>query len=767
MTSQNSISADKKCNFAYFLETLKRSWTRGVISFSVLFFLAPVILLMACDSYDATIWRAYKDIDGLVSAIGDMYTFYSVVVAIMAVFFAIASFNYLNSRVSVNFYHSLPFKRTRMFFVNYFSGVLMFAAGYVLNYLICIIIPALTDMGFYECLPVITSVFANSLLYFVFIYSITVLVCMTTGLAPVGWLVTMGVMAILPALKVCVNALKSFKSSSFWSEYFFYFEKFLPTSPVVILFKNRAFDTHAKIVMLALALACTFAALVLYHFRLSERSGNPFVFTRFASFVKYAAMLPTSMAFALIFGYMGDASLIWLTFGSISGALVAWMIMNSIINKTARAMFAGVRAMVIFTLTVTCLNLFLVCGLHYVENAMLTPSLIKSVKIEIDSYGNDSLYEFKDKENIKLLLELISIETDKDVEYRRDYGSFGNAEAVTIIDEPSDESYVYIDGEYVKYDEYVEKFPTDDDYDIATIENGYVSIGGKDYYIGSRGSDTIMVSAVAKTVFGYEISRVFTISDIVYDYFELLEGLADSDEYARELAGIIKNAIDEDYSFKLDIEPNMISNGEIVSYSYREEYPYLNSYTYLSIVSDEGAELIEAYEKDVANVNFDFYNSPIIGNIRLRDDDHDNYITLPITLKFSNTLEYLVKCGIINSEDYAADLAHALDRVYVFDYDTEKVMTIDDPSLIYEILKSVDTYDIFSQYQSFFNTTEHRYKVFFDYSYVEEYTYEELVDTNDYEVYTVHKTEKRDGSGTARADFISGAVPTFVSEYFN
>ncbi|MBQ7821669.1 MAG: hypothetical protein IJ391_05245, partial [Clostridia bacterium] len=727
MTSRNSISADNN-NMKFFLGTLKGAWTQGVISFSVMFFLGPVLLLMLCNSYDATIYRPEKNITGLVSTIYSSYTFYCVFAAILAVLFAIAVFNYLNSRVSVNFYHSLPFKRTRMFFTNYFSGITMFAVGFLANYLICIAIPAVTNMGFAECLPAITSVFVNVLIYFILIYSMTVLVGMTTGLAPVQWLMTVAAFAILPAIKLCVNALKAFEYGRYWIDYFLEYEKFLPTTPVVILYENTAFSPKTKLVFILISVLCTVLAVTLYHYRLSEKSGNPFVFNKFASVVKYIIMFPASMAFALIFGYMGDENFFWLLFGSVSGAVVAWMIMNSIINKTARAMFTAVRGMIIFTVSVTLFNAFLVYGTYPLENMMLNDTLVRSVTLELDGNGRMSRVTFDEDETKSALLDIIEME---------------------VSERGSDNGYAYIVPQDIKY------------YDTQLDDewSGNVTVNGKEYYVGYQQSDYIRVNAVAKTWFGYEIACQFSVSDRVHDYFKELEIIANSDEYKEEMLKIL-GMIKERGKVNIELKPNLIKDGEIQITTGNDTIVGFNDYTRISYDEDIHGGLFDAYEADIKNSSFDMYNAPVIGQIYVRDTLFSSYQQLPITTEFTNTLEYLKDCGIINSTDYAYDLSQAIRQVHIYDYKTGEVLTVtDDDAKLKEIFESVDTYDIYSQYSSFFNTVDHRYKVFYDYRYLEMYGKEEyrIVDTDGViveETSAEYVTYSSEGSGTARAEFI-------------
>lgn len=57
------------------------------------------------------------------------------VISILGCVFANVLFSYLNSKSELDFYNSLPVSKKRMFFSNYFAGILLFVVPFILNYL--------------------------------------------------------------------------------------------------------------------------------------------------------------------------------------------------------------------------------------------------------------------------------------------------------------------------------------------------------------------------------------------------------------------------------------------------------------------------------------------------------------------------------------------------------------------------------------------------------------------------------------------------------
>ncbi len=741
MTSRSLTSADKNCNFKFFLSTLKSAWTQGVIYFIITFLLGPVLLLIAANSYNETVYRE-KNIPGLVETISESYILFYLLSGCIAVMCAIFMFNYLNSRVNVNFYHSLPFGRTRMFFTNYLAGIAVFTVAFGLNYLIAISIPAFTGMGFFECFPGLSSIFGNSMLYFLLFYSMTVMIGMLTGFAPVQWLMTVIAVAILPAIKVGTVILQSFWNTGVWSDYYLSFRQFMYITPAAYLFTNNKFPLSTKLLFILFTVVFTVAAIIIYHYRKSERSGNSFVFTRFASVIKYVVMFPASIGCALIFGAIGDGQLFWLLFGGVIGCVLAWMIMNSVINKTTRAMFRGVKGFLIFTAVMLAYICGIVFGTDYVFENFITADTTRSITLQIGGNGELGQFEFKERENREAI---ISILDKYEVQY--------------APGEPHDAYSVLSKSDYYS------------NYDYATIN-------GKEYYLNYPGTVSKRIYVVAKDIFGIEHARALTLFTIRADIREELRILANSNEYKTQVYEILEG-INEDTRVGLFVSPNDIENGNMIVNNNSDVFP-LNYYasTYFNAKNRAKYDFgfIEAYKRDISGAMIygdDFYDmlcSPAIGFIQLRQYNEygeSSYIELPITEKFKSTLEWLEKCGIIESKDYSGDIAKVIGDVYVYDFETRTTMTVSETDKKAELIALTGIGIENSGADSFFAVVNPRYSVIVNYDYINRYREEVYYEKyGSVTVEPVSDDSYNKNSRTVTLHVLGDKVPEFVSEYF-
>ena len=126
-------------------------------------------------------------------------------VMVSAVVCGAASFSYLHNKKKVDFYHSIPVKRPMIFSVAFLAGILIPAAAYALNLLVAVGVAAGYSVSPGEILPLAAEGWAFHMLYFWFLYSVTVLAMMMTGNLVVGLLGTMVFFLYFPALGAVIS----------------------------------------------------------------------------------------------------------------------------------------------------------------------------------------------------------------------------------------------------------------------------------------------------------------------------------------------------------------------------------------------------------------------------------------------------------------------------------------------------------------------------------------------------------------------------------
>ena len=189
MMSRNS------CSKGLVRDCMKRNLWAIVLS-TVGFFMAqllPVIMtaqhslsahkqdlvnLSAADA--AASWQGYVESVG--EMLGGQNVFVKLAVIILAVTCGVSMFAYLHNRRKVDFYHSLPISRSRLFAVNYATGALCALVPYLVLHALSIV--GACAMGFGEAVNAsLIGVIVSNVIFFFLLYAmaaVTTILCGNT-----------------------------------------------------------------------------------------------------------------------------------------------------------------------------------------------------------------------------------------------------------------------------------------------------------------------------------------------------------------------------------------------------------------------------------------------------------------------------------------------------------------------------------------------------------------------------------------------------------
>ena len=124
----------KNLYFKLMKEDLKsRLWAVCLIGLGF-FFLYPIWVAFAAgdienfQTFDKGIEWYSQEVTGWLSFENGMTVFVMMLTVLIC---GLSGFSYLNSRSKVDFYHSLPVKREKLFIANYINGILILAVPYL------------------------------------------------------------------------------------------------------------------------------------------------------------------------------------------------------------------------------------------------------------------------------------------------------------------------------------------------------------------------------------------------------------------------------------------------------------------------------------------------------------------------------------------------------------------------------------------------------------------------------------------------------------
>ena len=287
------------------------------------------------------------------SMLGGGNLFVKVVFIVLAVVCGVAMFAYLHSRQKVDFYHSLPISRTRLFANNFLTGIVCTFSTYLV--MLAITVGCAYAMGCGEAVrwDEIGGAILCNLIVFLLIYALTVLTTVICG----NTIITLLLLAWVFFSPMLVRVLQ-----------FCLFDKFYDTftanagqlvgairlTPVVqyfVLHGTHYIGEHVMGVLqpgesalgllvgyLIAAAVVTALALFLFRIRRSERAGTALAFTPTKLPIKVYMCLVMGVAFGWVFGMI--AGNFWFWPGLVVGTVLFHWIAEIIYAFDFRAIFA-------------------------------------------------------------------------------------------------------------------------------------------------------------------------------------------------------------------------------------------------------------------------------------------------------------------------------------------------------------------------------------------------------------------------------------------
>lgn len=287
------------------------------------------------------------------SMLGGGNLFVKIVFIVLAVVCGVAMFAYLHSRQKVDFYHSLPISRTRLFANNFLTGIVCTFSTYLV--MLAITVGCAYAMGCGEAVrwDEIGGAVLCNLIVFLLIYALTVLTTVVCG----NTIITLLLLAWVFFSPMLVRVLQ-----------FCLFDKFYDTftanagqlvgairlTPVVqyfVLHGTHYIGEHVMGVLqpgesalglligyLIAAAVVTALAIFLFRIRKSERAGTALAFTPTKLPIKVYMCLVMGVAFGWVFGMI--AGNFWFWPGLVVGTVLFHWIVEIIYAFDFRAIFA-------------------------------------------------------------------------------------------------------------------------------------------------------------------------------------------------------------------------------------------------------------------------------------------------------------------------------------------------------------------------------------------------------------------------------------------
>lgn len=342
MTSRNLYSKLMK-------EDLKnRLWAVALIGL-VFFFAFPVVAafqagdLKDAVNYEKALLEYTKAMKKWLSFDCGMTVFLMMMTALVC---GMSGFSYLNSKSKVDFYHSIPVKREKMYLANYLNGILILAVPYGAALLLATVIGISNGISGTELWPLALGSYGLTMVYYILMYSLVVVAAMMTGNLVVGVLGSAVLAFYVPLGVVLIGSyLTTFFQTFMYLQYEGVMNSVGRLSPVVEyiyqvgMYSTKGVSPIAVAAAMAVSVLLAVLGCLLYQRRPSEAAGRAMAFAVTKPVIRILITVMAALGFGIFFWSMRDTTG-WAVFGVLCGGIIAHCVIEIIYHFDFKKLFS-------------------------------------------------------------------------------------------------------------------------------------------------------------------------------------------------------------------------------------------------------------------------------------------------------------------------------------------------------------------------------------------------------------------------------------------
>ena len=336
----------KNLYFKLMKEDLKsRLWAMAILGL-VFFFVFPVTITMRAgmlrdtDHHTENLRWFTGEVSKWLSFSNGLVIFMMITAAIIC---GMSSFSYLNSQRKVDFYHSLPIRREKLYVVNFIDGILIVAVPYGIMLLVGMLIGIANGIKPAGICQTALIGYGLNLVYFVLLYALVIVAVMLTGNRIVAFLGFVVLSFILPGIVMLTGSYFAAFFETCMSEQLEVLAKWSVHLSPVLEYTSRSGD-YARVMptvaAITQALLLAVLGVILYHKRPSEAAGKAMAFEVIKPVIRIAIVMVSALFLGLFFWSL-QGEMPWAVFGICCGGVISHCVIEIIYHFDFKKLFFG------------------------------------------------------------------------------------------------------------------------------------------------------------------------------------------------------------------------------------------------------------------------------------------------------------------------------------------------------------------------------------------------------------------------------------------
>lgn len=315
-----------------------------------------------------------------------------------AVLNGINGFIYLYSKRQTDFYHSLPVKRSRMFWNRIYTGLVYYLVPYMIMVFLAICIGAARGFFSLKLMGEALALFGIHLIIYLLIYFSVVLILCITGNLLMG-IFCMGMLYCYgPGLSLLLGGYRYGFYETYYIEKNYGLIRFLREyiSPAGLI--NQFAEAYQKgegmrlfMVLLVLTVLLTYLSYVAYLKRPSESAGSPMVYRGAAFIVKIMVVIPCGLGAGYFFYLIPISSMktFWWIFGLILGTVLSHGFMETAYQMDFHCFFKKKIQLLAAGLIVAACAMVYETDLFHYDFYVPPKEKLASVSVDMNMFSNN------------------------------------------------------------------------------------------------------------------------------------------------------------------------------------------------------------------------------------------------------------------------------------------------------------------------------------------------------------------------------------------
>lgn len=341
------LSSEHLLDTKLFRNALRRRLPHVLVAFLGGFFTLAVPLMMALPDAKESFYTAAELLARQTNCVQSTIGLNLALALILGVYFGVVTCGYMMRRRSAYFWHALPQKRETLYTTSIVTSLCCAALGTLLS-----LVFTLAVLGAKGAAGAVFGsfflYFAKNLLWFLVAYAITVFAGSFSGSGVIQVLMSLVITFYPLALYAGLLMLRGLYSPYFAQDYYYElpFVKWLCPVYYAAAHFDDGFAAVPTVCAVLAVVLLLLGALCIYRRRAVENAEKPIVFAKLGSVLKYLMVFIVTVYAGLFFEAVSGGG--WVIFGFASGGLLSFLLGNTILEKSPKAMLKGWRGLIIF-----------------------------------------------------------------------------------------------------------------------------------------------------------------------------------------------------------------------------------------------------------------------------------------------------------------------------------------------------------------------------------------------------------------------------------